>query len=88
MEVKIESQMHPTLREVCGKIDDYKTEDQWLANQIKCMAILRNDYILAFGEVFETSLTSSNSFNVCFAILLTLLILCCTWSTKSMCHGY
>ena len=31
--------------------------------------------ILAFGEVFDTLLTSSNSFNVWFAILLTLLTL-------------
>ena len=88
MEVKIESQMQPTLCEVCGEIDEYKREDQWLAKQIKCIAVLRNDHILAFIEVFETSLTSSNFFNVCFAILLTLLILCYTWSTKSMCHIY
>ena len=30
----------------------------------KCVAVLRNDRILPFGEVFETLLTSSNSFNI------------------------
>ena len=33
---------------------------------------LEKDHILAFGEVFETSLTFWNSFIVRFAILLTL----------------
>ena len=53
------------------------------------MGHLENDHILAFGEVFETSLTSWNSFNVCFAILHTV---CCTWPAAQkhmhtyMCH--
>ena len=49
------------------------TREQQLAKQR--VAVSRNDYILAFGEVFETSLTfwdSINSFSVRFAILLTL----------------
>ena len=49
------------------------------------VAVLRNDHILAFGEVLETSLTfwdSMNSFSVRFAILLTLChTYCCTWPT-------
>ena len=36
------------------------------------LAILRNDHILMFGEVFETVFTFWNSFNMCFTILLTL----------------
>ena len=64
-------------REVHGKIDDYE-----VSKAKKHVAVLRNDHILAFGEVFVTSLTSSNSFNVRFAIL-TLLTLCCTWPTVS-----
>ena len=59
------------------------TREQRLAKQR--VTILRNDHILAFGEVFETSLTfcdSVNSFSVCFAILLTLChTYCCTWLT-------
>ena len=51
------------------------------------MAVLRNNHIFAFGKVFKTSLTSSNSFNVCFAILLTLLTLCYTWLTIQKAHG-
>ena len=51
------------------------------------MAVLRNNHIFTFGEVFKTSLTSSNSFNVCFAILLTLLTLCCIWLTIQKAHG-
>ena len=39
---------------------------------------LEKDHILTFGEVFETSLTSWNSFKICIAILLTL---CYTWPT-------
>ena len=50
--------------------------EQWPAKQK--MAVSRNDHILMFGEVFKTSLTSWNSFNVWFAILLTL---CYTWPT-------
>ena len=57
--------------------------EQQLAKQR--VAISRNDYILTFGEVFETSLTfwdSMNSFSVRFAILLTLChTYCCTWPT-------
>ena len=34
------------------------------------MAISRNDCMLTFGEVFETSLTAWNFFNIHFAILL------------------
>ena len=52
--------------------------EQQLAKQI--MAVSRNNHIIMFGEVFETSLMSWNSFNVCFVILLTL---CCTWPTVS-----
>ena len=42
-----------------------------------CLTILR---ILVVGEVFETPLTFSNSFNIHFDIF-TLLTLCCTWLT-------
>ena len=52
----------------------------------KHVAILRNDHILTFGQVFETSLTSLNSFNVCFAVL-TLLTPCCTWLTIVKAHA-
>ena len=46
------------------------------------VAISRNDHILVFGEVFETSLTFWNSFNIRFAILLTLChTYCYTWPT-------
>ena len=56
------------------------TREQRLAKQR--VAVSRNDHILAFGEVFETSLTFWNSFNVRFAILLTLChTYCCTWPT-------
>ena len=57
--------------------------EQQLAKQR--VAILRNDHILAFGEVFEISLTfwdSLKSFSICFAILPTLChTYCCTWPT-------
>ena len=57
--------------------------EQQLAKQR--VAVSRNDYILTFGEVFETSLTfwdSMNSFSVRFAILHTLChTYCCTWPT-------
>ena len=56
--------------------------EQQLAKQR--MTISKNDHILAFGEVFETSLTSWNSFIICFATLLTL---CCTWLTMSKVHA-
>ena len=59
------------------------TREQRLAKQR--VAVSRNDHILAFGEVFETTLTfwdSLNSFSVRFAILLTLChTYCCTWLT-------
>ena len=44
------------------------------------MAVLRNDHILTFSEVFEILFTSSNSLNLSCAVL-TLLTLCCTWQT-------
>ena len=47
-----------------------RMKEQRLANQR--VAISRNDHILTFGEVFETSLTFWNSFSVRFASLLTL----------------
>ena len=54
------------------------------------VAVSRNDHILAFGEVFETSLTfwdSMNSFSIRFAILLTLChTYCCTWPTITKAH--
>ena len=63
--------------------------DQWVwkrgvaaSKAKKRMAILRNDHILTFGEVFETLLTSSN---IQFAVF-TVVILCCTWSTTF--HAY
>ena len=61
----------PLPHEVCGKI-----REQQLVKQR--VAISRNDHILVFGEVFKTSVTSMNFYNVCFAILLAL---CCTWPT-------
>ena len=45
---------------------------QWLVKQ-KSAWVFRSDHILMFGEVFETLLTFSNSFSICFAILLALL---------------
>ena len=57
---------------------EYESEEQQLVKQRKHMAVLSNDHILTFGEVFEISLTSSNSFNIRFAILLTLLTLRCS----------
>ena len=54
---------------------------QWLASK-QWSSRLRNDHILALGEVFKTSLTFWNSFNIRFAILLTLChTCCCTWPT-------
>ena len=58
-----ENRSKDSQNEVRSKIDEYGREEQRLAKQSKRMAILRNDH---------TSLTSSNSFNVRFAILLTL----------------
>ena len=66
--------MQPIPLEVHSEIDEY--EEHQLANQR--MDVLKNDHILGFSEMLKTSLTSWNSFNVCFAILLTL---GCTWPT-------
>ena len=61
--------MQPLAHEVCGKIDEYERDEQQLSKQKeKRMAILRNDHILAFSEVFKASVTSWNFFNVCFAM--------------------
>ena len=59
---------------VKSTVRSMSTREQWLEKQR--MVISRNNRILVFGEVFKTSLTSWNSFNIRFAILLTL---CCTW---------
>ena len=64
----------------CEVRDDIEREEQQL---VKHMAVLRNEHILAFGEVFETSLTSSNSSNLCFAVLT--LYLHMADRPKSMC---
>ena len=53
---------------------------RWIEQRLvkQRVAISRNDHILAFGEVFETSLTfwdSINSLSIHFAILLTLVTL-------------
>ena len=50
------------------------------------MAVLRNDHILTFSEVFEILFTSSNSLNLSCAVL-TLLTLCCTWQTIPKAHA-
>ena len=73
--------MQPQPCEVRGEINE---REQRLAK--KRMAVSGNDHIRAFGEMFETSLTSWNSINVRFAILLKLAILfklalCCKWPT-------
>ena len=49
-------------------VKSMSTREQQLVKQR--MAISRNHHIFAFGEVFETSLTS---FNISFAILLTII---------------
>ena len=49
----------------------------------KHVAILRNDHILAFSEVFEISLISLNSFSVPFTVL-TLFTPCCRLSQKPL----
>ena len=56
--------------------------EQWLVMQR--MAVSKNDHILSFGEVFKTSLTSWNPFNVRFAITLLHMADC----PKSTCHAY
>ena len=61
-------------------------EEQQVVEHRKCVAVLSNDHILAFGELFETSFTSSNFFSVCFAIFLILLILRCMWPTVPKTH--
>ena len=66
--------MQPIHLELHSEIDEY--EEHQLANQR--MDVLKNDHILGFSEMLKTSLTSWNSFNVCFAILFTL---GCTWPT-------
>ena len=68
------AKMQPLSREVNGEIDEHERP---VASEAK-NGRLRNDHILAFGVVFETLLTSWNSFSVCFAILL---MICCTWPT-------
>ena len=65
------------------------TRGQWLAKQR--MAVSRNDHILTFRVVFKALLTSWNSFNVLFAILLTLLNMAdrpntCVTPTNSNAH--
>ena len=65
------------------------TRGQWLAKQR--MAVSRNDHILTFREVFKALLTSWNSFNVLFPILLTLLNMAdrpntCVTPTNSNAH--
>ena len=61
------------------------TREQQLVKQ--GVAVTRNVHNLAFGKVFETSLTfwgSMNYFSVRFAILLTLgHTYCCTWPTAT-----
>ena len=66
------AKMQPLPCEVHEKIDEYERAVK------QRMAVSRNDHILVFGKVFKTSLTSWNSFNIYFAILLTL---CCTLLT-------
>ena len=66
--------MQPIHLELHSEIDEY--EEHQLANQR--MDVLKNDHILGFSEMLKTSLTSWDSFNVCFAILLTL---GCIWPT-------
>ena len=57
--------------------------EQWLVMQR--MAVSKNDHILSFGEVFKTSLTSWNPFNVRFAITLLHMADC---PQKYVCHAY
>ena len=58
--------MQPQPCEVRCEVDEYEREEQWLAKQRKHMAVLRTTIqrVFALGEVFETSLTPSNPFNV------------------------
>ena len=74
---KQRAKMEPLPREVCGKIDGY---NRAAASEAR-LAVLRNDHILVFGEVFQTLLTSWNSFNVCFVIF------CCTWLSIPKAHA-
>ena len=75
------AKMQPQPHEVRGEIDEYKREEQLLAKQRKPMAILKNNHTLL------TSLTSLNSFNIPFAILLTLFTHCYTWLTILKAHA-
>ena len=50
------------------------------------MVVSRNDHILAFGEVFETSLTSWNSLNIYMLCHSFHTLLHMANSPKSMCH--
>ena len=60
------------------------TREQQLVKQR--VAVSRNNHILVFCEVFKTSLTFQNSFNICFVILLTLChTCCCTWPILHTC---
>ena len=54
--------MQPQRREVRVENDEYESEQQRLAKQIKRVVVLRNDHILARSVRFETALTSSKLF--------------------------
>ena len=71
--------MQLPLREVCGKLDEYEREEQWLAKQRKCTAVLRNDH----------THRSSNSFNEHFSIPFLILVshFRCTWTTSPKACG-
>ena len=75
------AKMQPLPHEVHGKINVWK-RGAAASKAKKHMAVLRNDLILAFSEVFETSLTSLNSFDVRF------LIPHMAYRPKSTCHAY
>ena len=59
--------------EVCGKLDEYEREEQWVAKQRKRMAVLRNNH----------THRSLNPFNERFAIPFLILAshFRCTWTT-------
>ena len=81
MGAKIEAKTQLPPQEVCGELNEYKREEQRLAKQRKCMAVLRNNH----------TCRSSNSFNERFAIFLdswlTLALHMDNWP-KSMSHTY
>ena len=54
--------MQPQRREVRVENDEYESEQQRLAKQIKRVVVLRNDHILTRSVRFETALTSSKLF--------------------------